>query len=274
MVVAEKILSRLNATVLACAIVCTSTFAAPAFANSSANADIAAPLRATEGAAVSQTSGDQEFRQLFGAWRSMDSGSGFAAAGTGGFGTSLQSVSIPSRAPLDVLRLTSDFGMRWHPILGGRREHDGVDLGAAVGTPVYATADGIVSRADWFGGYGLCIDLEHGAQLETRCGHMSRLAVASGQMVHKGDVIGYVGTTGRTTGPHLHYEVRVGGIAVNPIPYLQGAISSVPAAYQPAPVVFTPATATGATTVAAQPATVMPTPALKSLDQAADAGDE
>ena len=136
------------------------------------------------------------------------------------------------------MRLTSEFGMRWHPILGGRHQHMGVDLAGPVGTPVHATADGVVGRADWFSGYGLYIALEHGGELETRYGHMSRLNVAAGQIVHKGDVIGYIGTTGRTTGPHLHYEVRIAGTAVNPIPYMQGdgsALASDMAAIATAP---------------------------------------
>lgn len=122
--------------------------------------------------------------------------------------------------PLAAAKLTSDYGMRTHPVVGGRRAHKGVDLAAPTGTPVYATADGIVSRANHFSSYGLYISLHHGAALETRYAHLSRLAVATGQRVNKGDVIGYVGSTGRSTGPHLHYEVRMDGEAVNPIPYM------------------------------------------------------
>ena len=118
-------------------------------------------------------------------------------------------------------RLTSSFGMRDHPISGGRRAHKGIDLAAATGTPIHAAADGIISKAQWFGGYGLYVSIEHGGSIQTRYGHMSRLNVAEGQRVSKGDVIGFVGTTGRSTGPHLHYEVRVNGEAVNPLPYLQ-----------------------------------------------------
>ena len=123
--------------------------------------------------------------------------------------------------PVESARaMSSGFGMRVHPVLGGRRAHKGIDLPAATGTPIRATADGVVEMADWFGGYGLYVQLEHGGSMETRYGHMSRIAVAAGQTVHKGDVIGYVGTTGRSTGPHLHYEVRVNGEAVNPVPYM------------------------------------------------------
>ena len=110
--------------------------------------------------------------------------------------------------------------MRTHPVLGGRRRHKGVDLAAPKGTPIYATADGIVGHAQWLSSYGLYVEIAHGASLETRYAHMSRLAVAPGERVRKGDIIGYVGSTGRSTGPHLHYEVRIDGIAVNPIPYM------------------------------------------------------
>lgn len=198
----------------------------PAMANSSAAAaDIAAPLRAAQAANQSVGGGeDEQFRQLFSSWQNYEE-TGLAVSKTKptlGGASGIASVSIPSRAPLDNETLTSSFGMREHPVLGGRRAHSGVDLAAAVGTPIHATADGVVSKASWFGGYGLYIALEHGGKLQTRYGHMSRLNVAEGQIVRKGDVIGYVGSTGRSTGPHLHYEVRVDGAAVNPIPYMQG----------------------------------------------------
>jgi len=223
-------LRALAATVAAAA----SIFAAqPASANASANADVLAPLRAAE--AARQQSGDAEFRQLFSTWQSMDKPAasrqalvsnaiqgriGGTIPGFGGLGAS-QPVSIPSLVPVAGIKLTSDFGMRWHPVLGGQRAHKGVDLAAPIGTPIRASADGIVSRADWFSSYGLYVSLEHGGTIQTRYGHMSRLNVEAGQAVHKGDIIGYVGTTGRSTGPHLHYEVRIAGEAVNPIPYLQ-----------------------------------------------------
>ena len=80
----------------------------------------------------------------------------------------------------------------------------------------------MISRASWFSTYGLYVAIEHGGQIQTRYAHMSRLNVAEGQRVRKGDVIGYVGSTGRSIGPHLHYEVRVDGAAVNPVPYMNG----------------------------------------------------
>ena len=185
----------------------------PALANSSATADIAAPLRAAQAERPTALGNrDEQFKSLFSRWQSMD---GSTAP------TANSSVSIPSRMPVDGVRLSSDYGMRTHPVLGGRRGHKGVDLAGPTGTPIHATADGIVSRADWFASYGLYVSLEHGGSLQTRYGHMSRLNVAAGQRVRKGEIIGYVGSTGRSTGPHLHYEVRIAGAAVNPVPYLQ-----------------------------------------------------
>ncbi|MGY6550501.1 MAG: M23 family metallopeptidase [Erythrobacter sp.] len=200
--------------VTACALVFSIT-ALPASANTSAttsaNADIIEPVREAQGDALSNS--DQRFRSLFSSWTSLDRGGSSIP-------TERPVVSVPSRMPLAGSVMTSSFGMRTHPVLGGKRRHSGIDLAAPTGTPVYATADGIVSRADWFSSYGLYISLEHGASLQTRYAHLSRVAVAAGDTVKKGDLIGYVGSTGRSTGPHLHYEVRVDGLAVNPIPYM------------------------------------------------------
>lgn len=198
----------------------------PAYANSAANADVTAPLRAQQTAKAPQT-GDEEFRRLFNGWKSMDSTSKLAIAPVRAVAVTPgvlapTKVSIPSRMPVDTAAFSSSFGMRTHPVLGGRRAHKGVDLAMPTGSPIYATADGVVSRADWFSGYGLYVAIEHGGELQTRYGHMSRLNVAAGQQVKKGDIIGYVGSTGRSTGPHLHYEVRVAGAAVNPVPYMNG----------------------------------------------------
>jgi murein DD-endopeptidase MepM/ murein hydrolase activator NlpD len=210
----------------------------PALANSSANADIAAPLRAAQAAKPAAGGSEEQFRQLFKSWQSIEKQRAPLAAVSQAADLAASSrvvpavafsvapfrrsgVSIPSRMPVEGMHLSSDFGMRVHPVLGGRRMHKGVDLPAPTGTPIHATADGVVSRADWFSIYGLYVSIEHGGNLETRYGHMSRLNVAAGQEVHKGDIIGYVGTTGRSTGPHLHYEVRIAGEAVNPVPYMQ-----------------------------------------------------
>jgi murein DD-endopeptidase MepM/ murein hydrolase activator NlpD len=99
--------------------------------------------------------------------------------------------------------------------------HKGLDLAVPAGTPVLAPADGVVEKASWFSSYGNFIEIDHGGNMETRYGHLSGYNVVAGQHVHKGDVIGYVGSTGRSTGPHLHYEVRIGGEAVDPTPYMQ-----------------------------------------------------
>lgn len=114
-------------------------------------------------------------------------------------------------------RLTSGFGERFHPILGYMRFHDGVDLAAASGTPIVAAADGRVIDAGWRGGYGQQVEIVHEGGLETRYGHMSRVAAHAGEIVRKGEVIGYVGSTGLSTGPHLHFEVTRNGRPVNPM---------------------------------------------------------
>ncbi len=111
--------------------------------------------------------------------------------------------------PVDGVTLTSGFGMRNHPVLNRRARHNGVDLAAPRGTPVYATADGMVQMAQWYSSYGNYVQIDHGGRLETRYAHLSSYTVRPARMVRTGDLIGYVGSTGRSTGPHLHYEVRV-----------------------------------------------------------------
>jgi len=114
-------------------------------------------------------------------------------------------------------RITSPFGMRFHPILGYTRMHSGVDIAAPWGTPVRATSDGVVSFAGRHGGHGNYVRLEMGGGIGTGYGHLSRIAVAYGQRVRAGEIIGYVGSTGLSTGPHLHYEMYRGGRTVNPL---------------------------------------------------------
>lgn len=113
--------------------------------------------------------------------------------------------------------VTSRFGNRFHPILGHERFHRGVDLRATAGTPIVAAADGRVVSAGWHGGYGNQVRLAHTGGIETTYGHMSRIAAAIGATVRRGQVIGYVGSTGLSTGPHLHYEVYKNGTPVNPL---------------------------------------------------------
>ena len=169
---------------------------------------------AIDAANAAQTTGDREFAELFASWRSMD------RTGVVANQAPIASVNVPSRMPLDSATLTSDYGMRTHPVLGGRRNHKGIDLAQPSGTPVYATADGVVGKAEWFSSYGNYIQIEHGGEMQTRYAHLSGYAVAAGEQVHKGQLIGFVGSTGRSTGPHLHYEVRVAGEAVDPTPYM------------------------------------------------------
>jgi murein DD-endopeptidase MepM/ murein hydrolase activator NlpD len=114
-------------------------------------------------------------------------------------------------------RFTSGFGMRWG------RMHNGADFAAAHGSPIYATADGIVTHAGWLSGYGRLVKIQHEFGIETRYAHMSRIRVKEGQRVSRGDRIGDMGNSGRSTGTHLHYEVRVGGKAVNPMIYIKAA---------------------------------------------------
>lgn len=113
-------------------------------------------------------------------------------------------------------RLTSSFGMRRHPVLGYARMHKGLDIAAPSGAPIRAPMDGVVQMAGWAGGYGKFVKLSHSGGLATGFGHMSRIAVSSGTRVSKGQVIGYVGTTGVSTGPHVHYELWKNGVAINP----------------------------------------------------------
>lgn len=124
--------------------------------------------------------------------------------------------SLPRGAPLGATRVTSGFGYRAHPILGGYRLHSGIDMAAPTGSRVYATMDGYVSHANWAGGYGLSVRLRGSNAVETSYSHLSAIAVGAGTYVRKGDLLGYVGSTGQSTGPHLHYEVRVNGRPVDP----------------------------------------------------------
>ena len=122
------------------------------------------------------------------------------------------------RAPLDFTRITSGFShARHHPILGGLRPHLAVDYGAPIGTPVRAVADGVVTRAGWDGGFGLSVTLRHARGYETMYNHLSKIDVRRGQRVRQRQVIAKVGTTGLSTGPHLDYRVRKGGVLVNPL---------------------------------------------------------
>lgn len=142
-------------------------------------------------------------------WQSGDSTQWFEASGVGQ--TSGQMASPVNGG------MTSGFGYRRHPILGYRKFHAGIDFGAPSGAPVYAATDGVVVMAGRAGGCGNAVKINHGGNLATRYCHMSRLATSSGARVRQGQIIGYVGSTGLSTGPHLHYELYRNGSVVNPL---------------------------------------------------------
>ncbi len=153
--------------------------------------------------------GDPTFKQLFTSWKKLDN----LASGA---------IAIPSEKPVKTAEFTSAFGVRSDPFRHGAAMHAGIDLAGPVGTPIYATADGTVTRAGWnSGGYGNLVEVDHGRGIMTRYGHMSAIQVSAGQRVTRGQQIGRMGSTGRSTGSHLHYEVRIDNSPVNPIPFMR-----------------------------------------------------
>jgi murein DD-endopeptidase MepM/ murein hydrolase activator NlpD len=130
-------------------------------------------------------------------------------------------------------RITGSFGERIDPFSGEGAFHRGVDISSEVGTRIVAPADGIVRFAEFMNGYGRAVVMEHGNGISTLYGHMSGIAVSPGQMVHRGDTVGYVGQSGRSTGPHLHYEVRIFNTPVNPNKYLRFTFSQQVASGSP-----------------------------------------
>jgi murein DD-endopeptidase MepM/ murein hydrolase activator NlpD len=131
---------------------------------------------------------------------------------------------VPLGLPLHTsFRFTSGFGGRNDPINGSARMHEGQDLAGDYGDPVYATADGTVTYAGWENGYGRLIKITHAFGIETRYGHLSQIGVNVGQKVSRGEKIGDMGNSGRSTGTHLHYEVRLSGTAVNPMTFIRAA---------------------------------------------------
>jgi murein DD-endopeptidase MepM/ murein hydrolase activator NlpD len=154
--------------------------------------------------------GNPTFKALFNSWKKLDQ---------------LQNdvIAIPSDKPIEAaVTFTSAFGVRDDPFHKGAAMHPGIDLAGAYGTPIYATADGVVTRAGWNnGGYGNLVELDHGRGIMTRYGHMSAVLVHAGDHVTRGQQIGRMGSTGRSTGNHLHYEVRIDGHPVNPIPFMK-----------------------------------------------------
>jgi len=132
----------------------------------------------------------------------------------------LRANSAPNLWPVEG-PVTGSFGERTDPFNGEGAFHRGIDISATYGQPVIAPADGVVTFADFMGGYGRAIALDHGHGITTRYGHLASYAVVPGQYVRRGDTIGYVGLSGRSTGPHLHYEVRINDTPVNPHKFLR-----------------------------------------------------
>ncbi len=130
---------------------------------------------------------------------------------------------IPQFTPASVAKISSGFGYRRDPFSGGGAMHSGLDFKGPYGAPIHAAAKGTVSYVGWKSGYGKTVEIEHGNGLMTRYAHMSKFNAAAGQEVAAGDIIGGIGSTGRSTGPHLHFEVRINDRAVNPRPFLEKA---------------------------------------------------
>jgi len=152
---------------------------------------------------------DPTFKQLFTSWKKLDN----LASGA---------IAVPSDKPVKTAAFTSGYGVRSDPFGRGAAMHGGIDLAGPSGTPIYATADGTVGRAGWnSGGYGNLVEVEHGRGIQTRYGHLSQILVSPGQDVKRGQLIARMGSTGRSTGSHLHYEVRIEGRPVNPIPFMK-----------------------------------------------------
>lgn len=142
--------------------------------------------------------------------------------------------AIPAIQPVankELIRLSSGYGMRFHPIYKVKKMHPGIDFSAPIGTPIYATADGVVDELNVsFSGYGKVLEIDHGFGYRSRYAHMHGFAVAKNQKVKRGELIGYVGNTGLSTAPHLHYEVFINNRHVNPVHYFFNDLN--PAEYE------------------------------------------
>ncbi|MDB5694568.1 MAG: family peptidase [Sphingomonas bacterium] len=209
--------------------------ASVASANDGAGGGIGGVTAVAAAAVETHTQGsanDNQARAAFLSWKKLDT------PGSGG-------IAIPSVQPVDKLHFTSNFGIRSDPFVGSARMHAGVDIPGSVGTPIYATADGLVAHADRKGAYGKLVEVDHGKGIATRYGHLSQILVQPGSRVVRGQMIGLMGSTGRSTGSHLHYEVRMDNHAVNPVPFLTTAdfmtaassdtVRTIPVSTGPAP---------------------------------------
>lgn len=130
---------------------------------------------------------------------------------------------IPQVVPATAQSITSGFGYRRDPFNGRGAMHSGIDFRGAIGSPIFAAAGGRVTHAGWKSGYGKAVEVTHGNGILTRYAHLSRIDVKPGQLLEAGATLGGLGSTGRSTGPHLHFEVRINDRAVNPRPFLEAA---------------------------------------------------
>ena len=153
---------------------------------------------------------EPRFKDLFLSWKKLSAMQSALAA-------------IPAFMPVKDYRYTSSYGVRYDPFNGGAAMHAGTDMAGAQGEPIYAAASGTVLQAGRSGGYGNLVELAHGKGIDTRYGHLSAILVKPGEAVRQGQLIGRMGSTGRSTGTHLHYEVRIDGHAVNPRPFLDAS---------------------------------------------------
>lgn len=153
---------------------------------------------------------DPRFKSLFVSWKKL------AALETA-------MAAIPSYVPVKSFSTTSTYGVRYDPFTGNTAMHAGLDMAGSHGEPIYAAADGVVVTGGRSGAYGNLVELAHGKGLATRYGHLSAVLVRPGEQIRQGQLIGRMGSTGRSTGTHLHYEIRIDGRAVNPRPYLDAS---------------------------------------------------
>ena len=156
------------------------------------------------------TDAEPRFKDLFLSWTKLNNLQTAVAA-------------IPAYMPVKDYRYTSSYGVRYDPFNGGSAMHAGVDMAGSQGEPIYASASGVVLQAGRSNGYGNLVELSHGMGIDTRYGHLSKILVQPGQRIRQGQMIGLMGSTGRSTGTHLHFEVRVDGRSVNPRPFLDAS---------------------------------------------------
>ncbi|OSZ71946.1 hypothetical protein CAP39_00710 [Sphingomonas sp. IBVSS1] len=147
---------------------------------------------------------------------------------------------IPAFMPVNQYRPSSDFGYRADPFHGGGAFHAGIDMLGSTGDAIHAAADGVVVRAGWWAGYGKVVVVDHGNGMETRYGHMSRFHVKEGDIVRQGQVIGGMGSTGRSTGTHLHFEIRLDGRPLDPQPFIDLASFGINSPVKSRPTVIAP----------------------------------